>query len=86
MLHCLYLAHDIFAVLSDVDEARVEFDYYRFKNTTRHHTEEYENDVLIVRRGETFNLGVTFHNVGPDEIQESVLRFGTGELGLGLGT
>ena len=63
---------------ANVDEARVEFDYYRFKNTTRHHTEEYENDVLIARRGETFNLGVTFHNVGPDEIQESVLRFGTG--------
>ena len=79
---CLYLIHDILAVLSDMDEARVEFDYNRSENTTRHHTEEYENDVLILRRGETFNLELTFHNVGPDEIQESVLRFCIGEFDL----
>ena len=84
LLFSSYLIHDLFAFLSDMDEARVEFDYNRTKNTTRHHTEEYEieNDVLILRRGETFNLGLTFYNVGPDEIQESALRFGTGEFDL----
>ena len=64
---------------ANMDEARVEFEYYRTKNTTRHHTEEYENDVLILRRGDTFSFGLTFHNVEPDEIQESVVRFSTGE-------
>ena len=63
-------------------QARVEFDYNRSENTTRHHTEEYENDVLILRRGETFNVGLTFYNVAPDEIQESVLRFCIGKFDL----
>ena len=59
---------------------RVEFEYNREDNTKKHHTKDYENDVLILRRGDTFDLGLVFHNVGPDEIQESVLRFTTGEL------
>ena len=64
----------------DVDEARVEFKYNQKQNATRHHTEDYENDVLVLRRGAAFDLGLTFSNVPPNHIRESVLRFGIGKL------
>ena len=47
----------------DVHKARVEFKYNRQENTTRHHTEDYENDVLVLRRGAAFDIGLTFSNV-----------------------
>ena len=58
----------------------MEFDYNRQKNTTTHHTDEYENDALVLRRGATFDLGIKFRNVGHDQIQEAVLRFSIGKL------
>ncbi len=62
-----------------MDEFSVEFEYNRDKNTKMHHTGEYENDCLVLRRGETFDLGLTFHNVDLNVIQESVLRFSMGK-------
>ena len=64
----------------DVHKARVEFKYNRQENTTRHHTEDYENDVLVLRRGAAFDIGLKFSNVPLSDIQESVLRFGIGKL------
>lgn len=63
-----------------MDDVTVEFEYNRKENTTRHHTDEYENDVLVLRRGEKFDLDLTFHNVGLNDIQESVLRFNIGQF------
>ncbi|CAB3998614.1 ---NA---, partial [Paramuricea clavata] len=58
-----------------MDEVTVEFDYNRNENTTRHHTNEYENDVLVLRRGAMFDLGLIFNDVAPQDIQEPVLQF-----------
>ena len=66
----------------DVDEATVEFEYNRQENTTRHHTDEYENDVLVLRRGATFHLGLTFQNVSSNDIKKSVIRFNIGRLAI----
>jgi hypothetical protein len=63
-----------------MDEVTVEFDYNRNENTTRHHTNEYENDVLVLRRGGTFDLGLIFNDVVPKDIQEPVLQFSMGKF------
>ena len=60
-------------------EVSLEFDYNRRENTTAHHTDEYENDALVLRRGATFDLGIKFHNVGYDQIQDAVLQFSIGK-------
>lgn len=64
----------------DVDKAGVAFKYYRKENTTNHHTDEYENDVLVLRRGAAFKLGLTFHNIPPNDIRDPVLQFGIGKF------
>ena len=53
-------------------------DLYIPDNRTEHHTEDYEHEELIVRRGQQFKITITFsrpYNVNQDII---VLQFATG--------
>lgn len=67
-------------IFPGADDVLVKFDYNKEDNTTRHHTDEYENNVLVLRRGDIFTLGLTFENVGESHLQESLLQFSIGKL------
>ena len=56
----------------------VEVDWLRQQNTSRHHTNEYENDALVLRRGETFNVGLTFKDISFSEIMKTVFKLRIG--------
>ena len=57
----------------------VEVDWLRQQNTSRHHTNEYENDALVLRRGETFNVALTFKDViSFSEIMKTVFKLRIG--------
>ena len=56
----------------------VEVDWLRQQNTSRHHTNEYENDALVLRRGETFNVELTFKDICFSEIMKTVFKLRIG--------
>ena len=56
----------------------VEVDWLRQQNTSRHHTNEYENVALVLRRGETFNVGLTFKDIDISEIPKTVFKLRIG--------
>ena len=57
----------------------VEVDWLRQQNTSRHHTNEYENVALVLRRGETFNVGLTFKDIiSFSEIPKTVFKLRIG--------
>ena len=56
----------------------VEVDWLRQQNTSRHHTNEYENVALVLRRGETFNVGLTFKDISFSEIMKTVFKLRIG--------
>ncbi|XP_029635878.1 protein-glutamine gamma-glutamyltransferase K-like [Octopus sinensis] len=48
-------------------------------NRKSHHTDEFDQKTLIVRRGSSFILGLTFHRKVIKEIDDIVLQFSVGE-------
>ena len=49
-------------------------------NRVEHHTDEYEHEDLIVRRGQQFTLTINFNRAYSDREDTVVLQFVTGEM------
>ena len=58
---------------------KVHCDLCRTTNTTRHHTEEYVNSCLVIRRGLFVMLGMKFEGVDQSEVLNVKLRVSMGE-------
>jgi hypothetical protein len=65
-------------------DIKVKCDLFREKNTTHHRTEEYVNNSLVLRRGDTFMLGIKFAGRNFLDILSVKLRFSMGEYTGGL--
>ena len=61
------------------DAGTVSIDWLRQQNTSDHHTNEYENDALVLRRGATFDIKLTFQDISFSKIMETVLKFSIGK-------
>ena len=59
-------------------EGSVSFNYHKQENSTLHHTEEYDEQNLVLRRGFTFQLSAVFENFSQSEIKDAGLRFSIG--------
>jgi hypothetical protein len=64
---------------SDSQLKPVEVDFHVEKNREEHHTDEYETESLIVRRGQVFNLTVTFDRPFDAKQDKIILQFVTGK-------
>ena len=53
--------------------------WLRRQNTSRHHTNKYKNDALVLRRGETFKVGLTFKDISFSEIMNTVFKLRIGK-------
>lgn len=58
---------------------KVHCDMFQKTNTTRHHTEEYVNSSLVLRRGDFVMLGMTFEGIDLSEVLNVKLRLSMGE-------
>ena len=58
---------------------KVLCDLYQTTNTTRHHTEEYVNSCLVLRRGLFVMLGMKFEGIDLSEVLNVKLRLSMGE-------
>ncbi|XP_046852517.1 protein-glutamine gamma-glutamyltransferase 4-like isoform X2 [Xenia sp. Carnegie-2017] len=59
-------------------EGSVSFNYHKQENSSLHHTEEYDEQNLVLRRGFTFQLSAVFENFSQSEIKDAGLRFSIG--------
>lgn len=58
---------------------KVKCDQFREVNTKNHHTDEYINNSLVLRRGGMFMTGMKFDGIQFPEISSLKLRFSMGE-------
>ena len=61
------------------DVGTVFIDWLSQQNTSSHHTNEYENEALVLRRGATFDIKLTFQDISFSKIMETVLKFSIGK-------
>ena len=57
----------------------VECNLFHEKNTKRHHTDEYKNRSLVLRRGDMFFLGMKFNGLTFAGIMNVKIRFSLGK-------
>lgn len=55
-----------------------EVDFHQKENREAHKTDDYEAEQLIIRRGKTFDVTVTFNREYKPDIDVFVLQFVTG--------
>jgi hypothetical protein len=65
-------------ILLDYQLKPIEIDFHAEVNREEHHTKEFENKSLIVRRGQVFNVSVTFDRPLNAKRDVIVLQFVTG--------
>ena len=58
----------------------MEVDFHIEENRTAHKTEKYEAEGLIIRRGQTFDVTVTFNRQYKPDTDTIVLQFVTGSV------
>ena len=56
-------------------------DFHKYQNRIDHRTDDYESEELIIRRGQEFQVTVTFDRVYRPESDQIILQFATGLLG-----
>ena len=67
---CLYISDNVLQPIS--------LDFHLKENRLAHHTNEYGVDELIVRRGQSFFISVTFDRVFNPEFDKILFQFSTG--------
>ena len=55
-------------------------DLQKYENRMAHRTDDYESEELIIRRGQEFQVTVTFDRVYRPESDQIILQFATGLL------
>ena len=61
-------------------DIKVVCDLFRKTNIARHHTEEYVNSCLVLRRGDFIMLGMRFEGIDLSDAFNVKLRLSMGEL------
>ncbi|CAH1780198.1 unnamed protein product [Owenia fusiformis] len=65
-------------VLADIQLEPSEVDFNVDANRKEHHTDEYEEETLIVRRGQAFDVNVTFNRAYNADTDSVTIQFTTG--------
>ena len=68
-----------FFLIADMALRADSIDLHVTDNRVEHHTDEYEHEDLIVRRGQQFRITIYFNRAYNDSQDTIVLQFVTGE-------
>ena len=70
----------LFYFIEETQLKPLNVDFHKYENRIDHRTDDYESEELIIRRGQEFQVTVTFDRVYRPESDQIILQFATGLL------